>query len=124
MEKVLSDCPLGFQWSGASPSVPTTIAQSTAYNFTVYGTDLYNYHQGGNSFYYGIKDDNNPSTITWGNYTFVNVVAGSGGNPDALTFSASETGSSPGGSAITITVSLSASGRCPGVWPQLPITYV
>jgi hypothetical protein len=115
-------CPVGFAWS-PTDYVPnaSAMSQNTAYPFTVYGTGLYAwYHQAGGNFLYGIVDNNYPS-VTWGNYTFGSVVENASGNYDALTFNASETGSSSGASStITITVVLTNNGArlCPGTWNQ------
>jgi hypothetical protein len=118
-------CP-AWLWSTQSPIIPATIAQTTPYAFTVYGTGLYAWTQVGGRFYPAIADDNNPGTVLWGHYSNPTVDPNNLGGLDALSFYASETGSHPGGSSITITVTLTPApdNACPGRWPGHSVTYI
>jgi hypothetical protein len=120
------NCPLYFGWSPTNPSIPDAlnITQSDPHNITVYGKGLVTWALNGGGFWiWPIQDESN-SSVAWGQINVVSLVGGSSGNPDALTFSAQEMGSSAGSSNITITISLSRTGGCMGTWMHQPIKYV
>jgi hypothetical protein len=124
MTREVYACPSGFAWSSQNPANPdsTTFTPSTPHDITVYGTGLYDWAQAGGYFWVSIGDEDNPQ-VAYGSYAGKGVQQGNSGNPDAWTFSTTETGSTPGSSAITITVSLFANGRCGGTWAHQPVTY-
>jgi hypothetical protein len=105
-----------------NPTIPdaTNLSPGVAHNITVYGTNLWSWMISG-QLYFTITDDKNPGTVHWGSFTNAGPVPG---NPNAWTYSAIETGSSPGSSTISITVSLFPTGQCRGSWGGLPVTYV
>jgi hypothetical protein len=121
-QQPFSTCPL--TWSATNPWIPDAahLTPSTAHNITVYGTGLVTWANNGGGFWVSVSDDNS-SGVNWMPVASVSLVAGTGGNPDAWTFSESETGSTPGSSSITITIALNAFGRCAGTWSRRPVTY-
>ena len=121
-ERAFNTCPL--TWSATNPWIPdaANITLSTPHNITVFGSGLVNWANNGGGFWVSISDNNNPG-VSWVPVASVSLVAGTGGNPDAWTFSESETGSTPGSSSITITIALNAFGRCGGTWANRPVTY-
>ncbi len=123
VQPFINTCPL--TWSATNPLIPDAarLTPSTAHNITAYGTGLVNWANNGGAFWVGLSDDNNPRGVSWVPGVSVSLVAGTAGNPDAWTFSASETGSSPGSSSITITIALNPFGRCGGTWSRQPVTY-
>jgi hypothetical protein len=121
-------CPV---WSPQNPWIPdaSNISASTPHAFTIFGAGLSAWQTAGGSFRPNVSDYYNPSTVIWGSYIVDPVVPGMPGQFDSLTFSASETGSSPGGSYLLITVTLSPKPGstwppCPGnSWAPQPVTY-
>jgi hypothetical protein len=105
-----------------NPTIPdsSNLTASVAHNFTVYGVGLANWYHNNPALYPSIKDDLN-SNVVWGSYTDLGPPVP--GSPDSWTFSAIETGSSPGSSTITITVALNPYGVCRGSWTRQSVTY-
>jgi hypothetical protein len=115
-----STCPVTWTLS-KNPTIPDAprITQSSPHNITVYGTNLAAWVQNGGVPIVGVADQNNPGSVIWGSYTSVGTVGS-----DGWTFSAVETGSTPGTpSSIIITVTLSLTGACRGTWMNQPVTY-
>ena len=101
------------------------MAGSSTHNFTVYGSNVYAWQKAGGNFVCTVADYYNPSTVSW---TLGKLVLVLPGDPDSLTFSSAVSGSTPGKSALTITVTLTPGGGswppCPGyTWPPEPVTY-
>ncbi len=122
-------CPAYLRWYTTTPaSIPdaNSITQNDQHTMSVTGTGLITYITNtGQPFYITITDDNYTPPIHWTpNMDGATVTPGNSGGPDTLTFTASETGSTPGvPSNITITIALTPTGACAGVWRAQPVTY-
>ena len=115
-------------WGGIT--IPSSALQpNTSYAFTSYGTGIYDAFVAGATFNPLIIDFANLSSVSWGRYSYLPVVQGTNGQPDAFTFNASYSvtqGSTPNSTGIlTITVTLSFPyNNCGlGSWPNQRVSY-